>query len=427
MLNKFGLITLGVLSTLFFSQKVHSQTSSSVYSSLGVGDFSYGGLTHNQAMGGLGISYGTGWHANHVNPALSTRNTIFNFQTAFNYKRIDVNNGNERSPVDGGGLSYLAVSLPIKPGKFAAGLGLGQVSSVNYRLNVESQVNNSELRASNFLEGSGGISEAYANFGWLVFKNFSIGLQGSYLFGSTIRTNQLLILDEEDKEVGEGSEYFERLSVSDLGFKAGAHYLLKTSDKSNLHFGAIYQKFGDINGIAFAKLARIGQASDLDSDGDLIANDLRGSIYLPDRYGFGVTYEKNNKYAIGLETQTQDFTQFKNFFGEALDLQKAQKIGLGIQFVPDYLSFDSRWLRSTYRIGVEWKQTPYFFNQTQINDLGINFGTSIPVNQLSLLNLAIQVGQRGTLDNGLIRENYVNFTFGLSLNDNSWFFKRVFE
>jgi hypothetical protein len=27
----------------------------------------------------------------------------------------------------------------------------------------------------------------------------------------------------------------------------------------------------------------------------------------------------------------------------------------------------------------------------------------------------------------LIRENYVNFTLGFSLNDNTWFYKRVFE
>jgi hypothetical protein len=46
---------------------------------------------------------------------------------------------------------------------------------------------------------------------------------------------------------------------------------------------------------------------------------------------------------------------------------------------------------------------------------------------LSLLNLAVKVGRRGTVENGLIQEAYVNFSLGLSLNDNSWFYKRVFE
>ncbi|MFL0683752.1 MAG: hypothetical protein ACJLTB_11090 [Algoriphagus aquaeductus] len=427
MLSKIGFKLMGVLCTLFLFHQVQGQTSSSTYSALGIGDFNFGGLSHNQAMGGLGISFGTGWNANVVNPALTTQNTIFNFQTAFNYKRINVDNGSSNSLVDGGGLSYLAISLPIKSGKFTTGMGLGQITSINYRLKVESPVNNSDLKASNFLEGDGGISEAYVNFGYLLAKNLSIGFHGSYLFGSSIRSNQLIVYDQNNVEVGQPSEYYERLTVSDVGFKTGIHYVLKASEKSNFHVGAIYQKLGNVNGSAFAKLAAIGQASRPNSDGDLIADNEKGSIYIPNRYGFGLTYEKRNKFVVGLEGQYQDFAEFTNFFGDPLSLQAAQKVGLGVQFIPDYLSFDSRWKRSTFRAGLEWMQTPYYINQTTINDIGINFGTSIPVNQLSLLNLTFKAGRRGTLDNGLIRETYFNVAIGFSLNDNSWFYKRVFE
>lgn len=427
MSSKNWLKSLGVLSTLFLFTQVSAQTSSSTYSALGIGEFNYSGLTQNQGMGGQGISYATGWQANNVNPALTTYNTIFNFQAALNYKRINVNNGTETSQVDGGGLSYIALSFPIKTGKFTSGMGLGQITSVNYRLRVESQVDNSDLTANNFLRGDGGISEAYLNFGYLLAKNLSIGFHGSYLFGSTIRSNQLLITDEEGVSVGSPSEYYERLTVSDVGFKAGLHYKIKASEKGNFHLGAIYQKLGNVNGTGFAKLAGIGQASDPESDGDLIANDVEGSIYIPNRYGFGLTYEKMNKFALGLEGQFQDFAEYQNFFGDQLDLQAAKKVALGFQVVPDYLNFDNLLMRGTYRVGVEWMQTPYYLNQTNINDIGFTLGASIPVNQLSLINMAFKAGRRGTLDNGLIRENYINFTLGFSLNDNSWFYKRVFE
>jgi hypothetical protein len=427
MSSKNWLKSLGVLCTLLLFSEAGAQNSASTYSALGVGEFNYSGLTHNQGMGGMGISYGTGWQANNVNPALTTRNTIFNFQAALNYKRINVNNGSESSIVDGGGLSYLALSFPVKSGKFTSGMGLGQITSVNYRLSVQSEVDNSDLIANNFLSGDGGISEAYLNFGYLLAKNLSVGFHGSYLFGSTIRSNQLLISDETGVEVGNASEYYERLTVSDIGFKVGLHYLLKTSEKTNLHIGAIYQKFGDVNGTGFAKLAGINQASDPDSDGDLIANNVEGSVYIPNRFGFGLTFEKMNKYVLGLEGQFQDFTSYRNFFGDPLDLQAAKKLALGFQIVPDFMSFDNVFQRSTYRIGVEWMQTPYYLNQTTINDIGLSLGTSIYMNQLSMVNLALKVGQRGTLDQGLIRENYVNFTLGFSLNDNSWFYKRVFE
>ena len=427
MLSKIGLKSLGVLCTLFLVSGAFGQNSSSTYSALGIGEFNYSGLTHNQGMGGLGISYGTGWHANVVNPALTTQNTVFNFQAAFNYDRNNVNNGSETSLVDGGGLSYIALSLPIKSGKFTAGMGLGQITSVNYRLQVSSEVDNSDYIATNFLTGNGGISEAYLNFGFKLVKNLSIGVHGSYLFGSTIRNNQLIVYSEDFVEVGTPSEYYERLTVSDLGFKAGLHYMIETSDKSNIHLGAIYQKLGDVKGTAFAKLAGIGEANDPDSDGDLIANNETGSIYIPNRYGFGVSYEKMNKFAIGLEGQLQDFADYRNFFGDPLNLQAARKVGLGFQIVPDYLNFDNIMKRATYRFGLEWMQTPYMLNDINVNDIGINFGTSIPVNQLSLVNFAVKVGQRGSLDNGMIRESYVNFTLGFSLNDNSWFYKRVFE
>ena len=427
MLSKIKLQLLGVLCTLFLFTEAQAQSSASTYSALGIGEFNYSGLTHNQAMGGLGISYGSIWNPNVVNPALSTRNTIFNFEAALNYKKIAADNGTDKSDVDGGGLSYVAFSLPVKPNKMTVGLGLNQITSVNYRLLIESPVSNTEIQALNYIEGDGGISEAYASFGLIVAKNLSIGAQGSYIFGSTIRTDQLTLLDDEGTQVGITTEYYERLTVSDVGLKLGAHYYFPLNEKSNLHLGAIYQHLGDVNGKAFAKLASFGQASDPDSDGDLIANDEPGSIYIPNRYGFGVSFEKTNKFVIGLEGQYQDFKEYRSILDDPLQLKEAIKVGLGFQIIPDYLNIDNGLLRGTYRVGLEYQQTPYYLNQTTINDLGINFGASLPVNQLSLVNFAVKVGQRGTTDNGLIRESYVNFTLGLSLNDNSWFYKRVFE
>ena len=78
-------------------------------------------------MGGLGISFGSAWNPNVVNPALSTKNTIFNFEAALNYKKIAADNGTETSDIDGGGLSYIALSLPVKANKMTIGLGLNQV------------------------------------------------------------------------------------------------------------------------------------------------------------------------------------------------------------------------------------------------------------------------------------------------------------
>lgn len=417
---------LGTLGAFIIFSEAFSQSSASTYTSLGIGEFNYAGLTQNQAMGGLGISFGTGWGVNYMNPALSTRNTIFNFQAAFNYNRLGVSSTGGSTTVDGGGLSYAAMSLPIKSGKSSLGLGLNQITSVNYSIIVNGDVTNSDYNFINRIDGEGGVSEAYLSGGFEVAKNLSIGLHGSYLFGSTIRTNQLSLINN-GAPTGISTEYYQRFTVSDVSFKTGVYYFFKAGKRSNIHLGAIYNAFGNINGKDFAKLAEFGQASRPNTDGDILSNNVKGSVYVPQNIGFGISYEKINKFVLGLEAQRQDFTQYRTFEGNPSSLKENIRVAFGGQIVPDYTSVENIFKRSTFRFGVFYQQTPYVVNETSINDIGINFGASVPVNSLSLLNFAFKVGRRGTTENGLLQEDFFGFSLGFSLNDNTWFYKRVFD
>jgi hypothetical protein len=412
---------------LFIINITFGQSSSSTYSSLGVGEFNNSGLTQNQAMGGQGISYGSSFSVNNVNPALSTKNGAFSFQAAFNYVNMQAATDSGSEEIDGGGLSYVAMSLPLIPRKWTLGLGLNQVTGVDYNLVVNSPVVNSDLVSLNTIEGRGGISEVYLNTGFIAVKNLSIGLHGSYMFGSTIRTNQLELMTAELIPVGISSEYYERLTFSDVTFRGGVHYLLPLGNQRNLNFGAIYHVFGDIKGKEFAKMSELGQAAIPNSPGDVLSDDLKGSIFLPDRIGYGVSYEKINKFVIGFEVQQQDFREYRGFNSTTGNLENSLKMSLGGQFVPNPFSIERMLDRVTFRGGIEYERLPFSLNGTQVEDVGINFGASVPVHTLSLLNLAFKVGTRGTIDNGLIRENYVKVSFGISINDNSWFYKKVFE
>ncbi|HLT07395.1 MAG TPA: hypothetical protein VK014_07690 [Cyclobacteriaceae bacterium] len=427
MFIKKKLYILGLVCALFIINEGFSQSSSSTYSSFGLGDFNNSGMTHNQAMGGLGVSYGTGFNVNVVNPALSVNNSAFNFQAAFNYSRISATSEVQKQHFDGGGFNYVAMSLPVAPGKWSIGLGLNQISSVNYNLSATSPVDNSDLLSVNNIQGDGGITEAYLQTGFKLLKNLNLGLHGSYIFGSTIRTNLLTLSDAESRPVGISTEYYERLSLSDVAVKGGLHYLQKIGNQKYLNFGAIYHIFGNINGTEYAKVADEGQASDPNSEGDILSDNVKGSIVVPNKLGYGITYEKINKLAIGLEFQHQDFRDYRDFRGQPDELQNSYKVGLGAQFVPNIYSMDSFLDRITYRAGLEYEQTPYIVSGKSIRDIGINFGGSIPMNNLSLMNIAFKYGTRGSVANGLVRENYFKISLGISINDNSWFYKRVFE
>jgi hypothetical protein len=70
--------------------------------------------------------------------------------------------------------------------------------------------------------------------------------------------------------------------------------------------------------------------------------------------------------------------------------------------------------------------TPFHVNDTQIRDLGVNVGFTLPMNNFSSMNLALEAGVRGTTDNDLIRENYFKAALGISFNDR-WFVRRKFD
>jgi hypothetical protein len=412
---------------LFIINFSFGQSSSSTYSSLGVGEFNNSGLTQNRAMGGQGISFGSPFGVNNVNPAISTKNGAFSFQAAFNYVNMQAGTNAGTEEIDGGGLSYVAMSLPLIPRKWTMGLGLNQVSGVDYNLALNSPVFNSDLVSLNTIQGRGGLSEVYLNTGFQPVKNLSLGIHGSYLFGSTIRTNQLELMTSEMIPVGISSEYYERTTFSDVTVRGGVYYILPLGNQRNINIGAIYHVFGDIKGKEFAKMAELGQAAIPNSPGSVLSDDLPGSIFLPDRVGYGVSYEKINKFVIGFEVQQQDFSEYRGFNATTGNLENSLKMSLGGQFVPNPFSIERLLDRVTFRGGLEYEKLPFSLNGTQVDDIGINFGASIPVHTLSLLNLALKVGTRGTVDNGLIRENYVKVSFGISINDNSWFYKKVFE
>jgi hypothetical protein len=191
----------------------------------------------------------------------------------------------------------------------------------------------------------------------------------------------------------------------------------------------IKKDFGSISRFKkeFAKVADFGQASKPETPGDLINDNKKGSVFIPNRLGYGISFEKINKFVVGLEAQFQDFSQYKSFNDNTGELGDTFKVALGGQITPDYFAIGNLLKRTTYRVGLEYQKTPYIVNQTQIEDIGINFGASVPMNNLSLVNWAVKVGSRGTTGNGLIRENYLNFSLGFSINDNTWFFKRSFE
>ncbi len=80
-----------------------------------------------------------------------------------------------------------------------------------------------------------------------------------------------------------------------------------------------------------------------------------------------------------------------------------------------------------YRFGAYTSDTYLQLKNQQLKETAVSFGFGLPLKRSgTLLNLSAEFGQRGTTDEGLIKDNFARFKIGLVLSD-IWFIKRKYD
>ena len=150
-------------------------------------------------------------------------------------------------------------------------------------------------------------------------------------------------------------------------------------------------------------------------------------VKLPTKLAFGAGLGEIKKWFVGFESTFQGSSNFGNVYASNVTFESASKIALGGYFVPNYNSFSNYLNKITYRAGFRHENTGLVINSESINDTALTLGLGLPVGgALSNINLGMEYGKRGTTNAGLIQENYLNISIGLSFND-KWFVKRKFD
>ena len=85
------------------------------------------------------------------------------------------------------------------------------------------------------------------------------------------------------------------------------------------------------------------------------------------------------------------------------------------------------WDRIQYATGVNFDTGYLEVDGKRVNNAAISFGLSLPLeNTYSALNISYSYGQKGSISNNLIKENYHKISLNLSL-DGIWFIKRKID
>ncbi|MEQ6167332.1 hypothetical protein AAOE16_09065 [Ekhidna sp. MALMAid0563] len=393
----------------------------SIYSFEGLGSLNHQGMPNNVAMGEVGIGTPTIWHINTQNPANLVYNTFSTFQVGLEVDRRNFS-GEEISGTDtDGGLRFLGYAFPIMPDKWSSSFGILPYSSVSYNTFSEGEVagTNGDVAQISDNRGEGGLTNFFWANGFKIKNKFLVGVRATYTFGS-IEKSSTISIGGNDVPVSNVT-YEELESYSDLNFLFGVGYRHKLAEETFINFGATFSPKTPFNGTSELSLIRLSNSGSELETVNVGTQDIQ--FDLPGTYGFGVSYQKLNKYTIGFDVETQGW---ESAGLESQTYNNSLKIALGLEWTPDYDNVSSYWKRAKYSAGLNYHKLPYIVNNQALTDFGINFGASLPVSGFSSLDLAFKWGQLGKSSNGLIKETYYKVVIGATINDR-WFIKRKYD
>jgi hypothetical protein len=165
-----------------------------------------------------------------------------------------------------------------------------------------------------------------------------------------------------------------------------------------------------------------------------------GKINLPAMITAGVAFHKKevsnrgtyDQWVLGIEYDRANWKDKYSFYGQSDQLSNAYMVRLGLQFCPNAFDYESYWSTVIYRAGFNTGKDYINFDQNGLNVTTFTIGAGLPVRkyrsydyQFSLINLALQIGKRGSSANAY-QESFLQFTVGYSLSD-VWFNKRKYD
>lgn len=424
MYNKriFGLCALSFL----LNCNVYGQgsTGHSPYSRFGLGDLAPQGGSRGLGMAETGVASPSDDNINLLNPALLVYNKVTNFQMDSYWQRKKMADGTNKQNATGGGLSNLAFSFPITR-RVTAAMGMNPYSRTDYLVNdtkkfVESGVDSA--LALYAYKGSGSLTKVFLATGVSINKNLSVGLQASYLLGT---------ISNESAVQMYSSSYNDPYSIvrstrySRVLFKPSVYYktTLDTTSKLYLSFGATAE-LGSNNTNATTSAYFLQDGTSYRND--TLANKTKEKAALPSNYRIGFGFGIPRRWRIATDFTYTNWEKLKTPSSGSVKLSNTFGAAIGTEWTPNY-NKGGYFSKVTYRAGINFQKTPIEINGQTINDQYVSLGATLPIFRKEskfsypVVNVALAVGQRGTIQNNAIRENYFRISLGFILNDQLWF------
>lgn len=420
----------------------NSATTSSPYSKFGIGDYEELLLPQTRGMGGVSVAVRkpTGFNdINVLNPASYSSIILTTIDIGANANITSLSNSTTSGQASSNfRLSHITFAIPVSK-RSALSFGLLPYTNLGYSYRQQTSLPTNRASSGgidtatvvdNTYSGEGGLSKAYLGYGFGIGKNLNIGFNVAYIFGNEqqYRSSEFPTLPTALNSRIENS-----FSAGGFNFDYGAQYDIKINETTRFTLGYSGSSSSKLN--ATSKF--IVSQYFFDSSGNTevardstVSTSTSGKINLPLIHRFGITYQKDGKYMIGADFKTGQWSDL-SINGVNAGLQNNQSFAIGGQITPNIDAISNYLAVVDYRFGLKYDKTYINTNGVDIKQYSATFGLGLPIpnerrTSFYKVNFSAEVGRRGTLQNNLVRENFINLHLGFTIND-KWFQKYKFD
>ena len=403
----------------------------SPYSIYGVGDISQEGSAFNKSMGGVGLATRNRRFINYLNPAAVTARDSLSFMADFGLAQSNkiYAQGDLRSAHNTFNIYNFVMSFPIYRSS-AFMVGITPFSDVGYdfsSVETDPDIIGHTGNISYDSYGTGSVYQVFAGAGVTLWKRLSLGAEAIYYFGNIDKVTNMDYSNSSYRSVNSGND----LMVRGTTGKFGLQYEQKLGGDVSMIVGATYRLSTSLKGTALTY-----RYANQDSVTDTLKyqeNDLRkAGLKFADELGVGISIKGGEKWTAEFNYLRSDWRNSgfdsANGFSVKSDTETfssavSQSFRAGFEIVPNRNDIRYYLRKCAYRAGVYYDQSYYRLNGNSVNSMGITLGVTLPVFRLyNGLTLGVDLGQRASTRNNMIRERYATFVVGFNIHD-IWFQK----
>ena len=402
----------------------------SPYSIFGIGNLSKEGTAFNKSMGGVGIATRNKRFINYMNPAAVTARDSLAFMGDFGLSQSNTafSQGDLKSAKNTFNIYDFVLSFPIYRSS-AFMVGITPYSDVGYDFSSIVTDQNIIGDTGNITEdsyGTGSVYQVFAGAGATFWKKFSVGAEVIFMFGNLDKITNMNFSNSSYRSLNSGNE----LTTRGVTGKFGLQYEQNLGGNISMIAGATYRMGSKVRGYAVDyRYATQSTVTDtLRYNTDTLKN---SGLRFGDEIGVGIAIKGGERWCAEFNYTRSDWRNtgmdkaagFSGIGKSSFSTTVSNSYRAGFEIVPNRNDIRYYFRRCAYRAGVYYEQSYYKLDGNNVNSLGLTLGITLPVFRwYNGISLGVDLGQRASKREGMIRERYATFNIGFNIHD-IWFQK----